>query len=182
MSFIRCLGPVKLPRTYRLFMDMEVEDFKRKRSENFNPEKFDQERVFDRTDLPYQNDAFKTYYGKEGRRTIAKPEKCRKLESALSGFNAGKQIHTCMTVVSMGEHADEIEGEKSTVLIIPYQVSEHHYLWVEGEKRQLLASHIYAFNQSRVHALLYCSQKGLSRSSKPCSLLNVSFIDSARKR
>jgi hypothetical protein len=183
MSLIRCLGQIKLPSAYRIFMDLEVDDFKRKRRENFDPEKFDQSRVFDRTDLPYQNDAFKTYHGKEGRRTVAKPEKCRNLEASLAAINAGKQIHTCMTVVSMSEHADdEITGEKSTVLIIPYQVSEHHYLWVEGEKRQLLANHIYAFNQTRVHALLYCSQKGLSRSSKPCSLLNVSFIDSARKR
>lgn len=181
MSFIRCLGSIKLPRAYRLFMDMEVDDFKRKRLENFNPEKFDQERVFDRTDLPYQNNPFKNYYGKEGRRTVAKPEKCRKLESALAEFNAGKQIHTCMTVVSMGEHADELEGELATALIIPYQVSEHHYLWVEGEQRQLLANHIYAFNQTREHALLYTSERGLLSTSKPCSLLNVSFVPNTKK-
>jgi hypothetical protein len=182
MSFIRCLGQIKLPRHYRLFMDMEVEDFKRKRLENFNPEKFDQERVFDRTDLPYQNNPFKTYYGKGGRRTVAKPEKCRKLEAALSDFNAGKQIHTCMTVVSMREHADDLQGEMPTVLIIPYLVSEHHYLWVEGERRQLLANHIYAFNQTREHALLYTSERGLIASSKPCSLLNVCFVPRMGKK
>jgi hypothetical protein len=158
-------------------MKMEVDEFKRKRRERFDPERFDQERIFDRTDPPYPNDAFKTYYGKDGRRTMAKPEKCLKLVSALSGVSAGKQIHTCMTVVSMGKHADDdFTGEQNTVLIIPYQVSEHHYLWVEGERRQLLANHIYAFNQTREHALLYTSQQGLSISSKPCSLLNVSFI------
>jgi hypothetical protein len=182
MSFIRCLGPVTLPLDYRRFMRMEVEHFKRKRLERGDPEWFSQDRIVDPNDPHTQNPRMKTYYHPTGPVSVVKPVQCQTLESVLSEFNAGRQIHTVITVASMGAHDDDLGGELPTALIIPYQVSEHHYLWVEGEQRQLLANHVYAFNQSRSHALLYMTKRQPGLYGKPCSLLNVCFVQSSRGR
>lgn len=180
MSLIRCLGPVSLPLRYRQFMRTEADEFKVIRNRRQNSALFTQERIFDPSDKITQNSPSKSYAGSSLGLTdkpIICPILCRRLSSILSG----KQVHTVMTMVFMDMHDDDLMGERATALIIPYQVSDHHHLQVEGETRRLLAGHIYAFNQSRQHGLLYEGHHGPKMSSTPCSLINVSFIAPTRK-
>ena len=175
MSLIRCLGPIKLPQTYRRFMRLEVEAFKYRRANRFDLEYFAQERVVDPLEDAWRNPRYRTYYEGEKVTNILKPTMCSKLKAALSKILRGKQNHLCFTAVSMDDHADEALGEHQTVILIPYQVSEHHHLKVCNEVRQLLPNHMYAFNQTRQHSLLHLGTHGAGRASKPCSILSVSF-------
>lgn len=182
MSLIRCLGPITLPLAYRRFMKLEIEAFKKRRLDQFDLEYFAQERVVDPFDTVWRNPTYRTYYDGDKVKNALKPIMCSKLEASLSKIMSGKQNHLCMTAVSMDDHADEAVGEHQTVLLIPYQVSEHHHLKVGGEVRQLLPNHLYSFNQTRQHALLHLGTRGPGRASKPCSILNINFNPIGRRR
>lgn len=181
MSLIRCLGRVALPLSYRRFMARELQEYKSLRKSRLDSDLFTQERVHDPLDLYVHNHSAKRYED-DPRIIVQKPVICPKLVLQLGAFLSGSQIHTCMTAVHMGLHRDDDAiGEHPTAMVIPYSLSDLHYLMVEDEVRQLIPGHVYAFNQRREHGLQYRGATGPRMSSKPCSILNVSFTSSDRR-
>lgn len=172
MPLIRCLGPLKMPATYRSFFNQEADIYRRKRLYNpsmdnpweqnhFLPEAFDQQ------------DKIHEIRGHQFAHRI--PAQCDKLTAKLAELFKGKQSHVGMTLVSTPTHADRFIEQNATVLFIPFHVSKCHILRVEDEERQLKANHIYAFSQMRPHSLIYRGPREEHSGSTPCSALSVSF-------
>ena len=172
MSLIRCLGPLKMPATYRSFFNQEADIYRRKRlydpsmtnpweQNHFLPDGFDSSTK----SHELRGHIFKTKV----------PVQCEKLTARLAELFKGKQSHVGMTLVSTPIHADRFIEQNATVLFIPFQVSKCHFLQVEDEVRQLKANHIYAFSQLRPHGLIYQGPREENSGSTPCSALSVSF-------
>jgi hypothetical protein len=174
MSLIRCLGKITLPFAYRRYMREEVEDYKRLRKIS-GMDRWTQEFLTKPSDSSHDDYNSQVRHIGDDFVKVSKPHRCPKLEAVLSQFGKGAQEHCCMTLVETQVHYDDALDVKEVALLIPYQVSDLHYLTVEDDKRQLLPGHIYAFNQRREHSLLYNSDFGSSGASKPCSILNVCF-------
>lgn len=172
MSLIRCLGPVRLPASYRKHLNYEADTYRRKRLyEPDAPNEWVQDFI-----LPAAFECNgKTHEIRGHRFPVTMPIQCEKLTAHLRKLYKGKQSHTAMTLVSTEVHSDKFNEQNATLLFIPYKVSNCHILQVEDEKRQLKANHIYAFSQFRPHALLYEGNRPENSESSPCSALVVSF-------
>lgn len=176
MSLIRCLGPIRLPSSYRQYMREEASHFKRKNAGDCHLQ-FDQELLPDPLFEGYEQLLSKTHHFRDGEVIqVAKPLVCPRLTKKLAAFFGGRQQHLFMASVEMAMHTDRRDDDiNSTVLLIPYQASHLHYLQVEDQRRQLLPNRIYAFNHYRQHSLVYDCEFGSSSSSKPLSVLKVRF-------
>lgn len=172
MPLIRCLGAIKLPATYRTFFNYEADLYKRKRL--YDPALGNEwlETAFSSAEVE-QLDRIHEIRGHTFKTVI--PTECEKLAKILSKFYKGRQSHVGMTLVSTDMHTNLGIGQNATVLLIPYHVSNCHYLRVEDEERQLKANHIYAFNQLRSHGVIYKGPREEHLGSSPCSALSVSF-------
>jgi hypothetical protein len=174
MSFIRCLGRISLPATYKTFLSRELDVYNMQRlydRDYGNPWLQDwiaNEKHPDAWKVPAKNHNIRgTHFA------VEKPRTCPHFEAKLAKLFKGEQIHVAMTLLSTPEHADNYDDQLATTLIIPMQVSPCHYLVVDGEERQLKANQIYAFSQLRKHELQY--RKKETSTSKPASILAVSF-------
>lgn len=172
MSLIRCLGPIKLPATYRSFFTQEADTYRRKRLYDPSMDNAWEQSQF----LPEAFERWSTSHVIRGHNFSTQvPVQCEKLTAKLAQIFKGKQSHVGMTLVSTPKHADRFIEQNATVLFIPFHVSKCHILQVEDEERQLKANHIYAFSQFRSHALIYRGPREESSESPPCSALSVSF-------
>jgi hypothetical protein len=176
MPLIRCLGPIRLPSSYRQYMRVEAGHFKRRNAYDCHLQ-FDQELLPDPSYEDYEHLVSRTHHFRNGEVVqVAKPLVCPRLTKRLAAFYGGRQHHLVMASVEMSAHTDQRDDQiNSTVLLIPHQASHLHFLQVEDERRQLLPNRIYAFNHYREHALVYDCEFGSSSSSKPLSVLKVRF-------
>jgi hypothetical protein len=184
MALIRCLGPIRLPLAYRRFMRSELKMYREKRIQSDHPlNEWEQDilepgcNIKEGTAL-YRLNFIKRHWLQEDGPVIElpKPAKCPVLEAQLGQFMKGQQTHIAMTLVSTIEHRDLYDEQFDTTILIPYEVSPLHLLWVEDEECALKPNHIYAFSQKREHALLYGTETiSENLGSRPASLLSVSF-------
>ncbi|WP_338924421.1 hypothetical protein V0M98_32930 (plasmid) [Pseudomonas silesiensis] len=188
MALIRCLGKIQLPLAYRRYMRAELKMYRDKRIHSDNPfNEWDQDILEPECGIKegsalYRQNFVKRHWLQEDGPVIElpKPAKCPLLEARMGQFFQGRQTHVAMTLVSTIDHRDLFDDQLDTTLLIPYEVSPLHLLWVEDEERVLLPNHIYAFSQKREHALLYGTENiAESLGSRPASLLSVSFSKKA---
>jgi hypothetical protein len=172
MSLIRCLGPVRLPASYRNYLAREADIYRRKRLyDPGQPNEWVQDFILPKS---YEGNG-KTHILRGRQFPISIPAKCENLTKSLQRWYKGNQNHTAMTLVSTQMHQDHFSDQNATVLFIPHRASTCHYLHVEDEKLQIKPNHIYAFSQFRLHALVYEGPKPEDSGSTPCSALFVSF-------
>jgi hypothetical protein len=175
MSLVRCLGPLRLPRSYTQFMRADLEHCKAMRTKGVYGDEWNQ--------YPLGDDAEEDW-----RSGLIIPGRDAALfHKKLSGIISGPQFHSIMSLVSCVEHTDNDDDFKQTSFLIPYRIGPCHFLEVEGERHSMKPMHIYAFNQLRPHRLVYATRVGNgfdefeSYRSKVASILNVCFYKKGLK-
>lgn len=174
MSLIRCLGPVKLPRSYRSWMNKEVELYRRKR-EIYYTNPFAQQYVPNPASERY--DYYRTYRHEIGGEAIivTAPDISQDLINRFKGVCRQPQSHLYMTLVEVEMHRDDDTFLMDRSILVIHEASPLHFLRVEDEHRQLMPGMAYTFNQKREHGLVYNDECGSTSRSKPLSAINISF-------
>lgn len=103
---------------------------------------------------------------------IRKPQFSAALAKKAGAFESGFQQHYVMTIVESKMHTDNLIGQKSVILLIPYHMSDDHYLVTETEEMRLEAGGAYMFDQKHLHGLQYRNEKaGTAQSESACFLV-----------
>lgn len=174
MSLIRCLGPIRLPKTYRTWMQAEIDLFRRSRQERPR-DIFAQQFAPKPGEKMYQFRKRVRHQFKDDDVILEIPDHSAVLDQKLSSVCALPQQHQCLTLVEVDMHQDLDGWLMNRCVLVVYQASHLHFLRVEDEKRQMIPGMAYTFNQKREHALIYNHELGSCGLSKPFSAMNISF-------
>lgn len=166
MALIRRLGPIGLPRAYSAWIKRQAQAYR-----EFRAATRINKIAHTYADYPWPKGSSLSCHCADD----SPPVLSKAFADRFSDICTLSQQHSFFTLVDVDLHTDPDPGLKGNSILVVYEASPCHKLFVESDSLRLLPGHAYAFNHKREHALLYDNDYGVTIQSKPLSAVKISF-------